>query len=202
MAEWQISTGVRWDPEGEAMTSLQENLSGEAGSPAICASQPAWYAIQTRARHEKRIGNELQDRGIHAFVPTLRQSHRWSDRTKVVDVPLFSCYVFVNMVASSAQRLDVLKTAGVLCFVRVSGAPAPIPDSQIESIQTVLANKLPISTCGFIQIGQRVRIRGGSLEGVEGILTASKGGQKLVISMELLQQSVEISVEGYAIEAV
>jgi transcription antitermination factor NusG len=184
------------------MTSLQENLSGEAVSPAICASQPAWYAIQTRARHEKRIGNELQDRGIHAFVPTLRQSHRWSDRTKVVDVPLFSCYVFVNLVASSEQRLDVLKTAGVLSFVRVSGAPAPIPDSQIESIQTVLANKLPISTCGFIQIGQRVRIRGGSLEGVEGILTASKGGQKLVISLELLQQSVEISVEGYAIEVV
>jgi transcriptional antiterminator NusG len=202
MAECKISTGVRWDPEGEAMTSLQENLSGEAVSPAICASQPAWYAIQTRARHEKRIGNELQDRGIHAFVPTLRQSHRWSDRTKVVDVPLFSCYVFVNLVASSEQRLDVLKTAGVLSFVRVSGAPAPIPDSQIESIQTVLANKLPISTCGFIQIGQRVRIRGGSLEGVEGILTASKGGQKLVISLELLQQSVEISVEGYAIEVV
>ena len=119
-----------------------------------------------------------------------------------MEVPLFSCYVFVNLVASSAQRLEVLKTAGVFRFVRVSGEPAPIPDSQIESIQTVLANKLPMSTCGFIQIGQKVRIRGGAMDGVEGILTANKGGQKLVISVDLLQQSVEVTVEGYAVEPI
>jgi len=110
--------------------------------------------------------------------------------------------VFVKLVASAKQRLEVLKTAGVFQFVRVDGQPAPIPDSQIESIQTVLANRLPISPCGFVQIGQRVRIRGGSLDGVEGILAASKGGNKLVISVDLLQQSVEVTVEGYTIEAV
>lgn len=184
------------------MASLKENQSTAAVSTAICTSQPAWYAIQTRARHEKRIGIELQERGIHAFVPTLRQSHQWSDRTKVVDVPLFSCYVFVNLVAHSAQRLEVLKTAGVFSFVRVNGEPAPIPDSQIESIQMVLAKNLPVSTCGFIQIGQKVRIRGGSLDGVEGILTATKGVHKLVISVDLLQQSVEVTVEGYAVEPI
>ncbi len=184
------------------MASLNENLSTGAVSTALGANQPAWYAIQTRARHEKRIGNELQERGIHAFVPTLCQSHQWSDRTKVVEVPLFSCYVFVNLVAHSAQRLEVLKTAGVFSFVRVNGEPARIPDSQIESIQMVLAKNLPISTCGFIQIGQKVRIRGGSLDGVEGILTAGKGAHKLIISVDLLQQSVEVTVEGYAVEPV
>ena len=184
------------------MTSCQENLNAAEASPAVSASQPAWYAIQTRARHEKRIGVELQERGIHAFVPTLRQSHQWSDRTKVVEVPLFSCYVFVNLLAHSAQRLEVLKTAGVFSFVRVNGEPAAIPDSQIESIQAVIANKLPMSTSGFIQIGQKVRIRGGSLDGVEGILVASKGANKLVISVDLLQQSVEVTVEGYTVETV
>jgi transcription antitermination factor NusG len=184
------------------MSRRQENVSAAAVLTAFCASQPAWYAIQTRARHEKRIGNELQERGIDAFVPTLPQSHQWSDRTKVVEVPLFSCYVFVNLVASSAQRQEVFKTPGVFRFVCVSGKPAPIPDSQIESIKTVLANKLPISTCGFIRIGQRVRMRGGAMDGVEGILKSSKGGNKLVISVDLLQQSVEVAVEGYAIEPV
>lgn len=184
------------------MDSWHGNLSATAAaSPVICSDQPAWFAVQTRARHEKRIGNDLQEKGIHAFVPTLRQSHQWSDRTKVVEVPLFSCYVFVNLVASSAQRLEVLKTPGVFRFVRVNGEPAPIPDAQIESIQTVLAHKLPIATCGFLQIGQRVRIRGGAMDGIEGILTASKGGQKLVISVDLLQQSVEVTVEGYTVEA-
>jgi transcriptional antiterminator NusG len=185
------------------MDRLQGDPLASATSPETsCTSQPLWYAIQTRARHEKRIGSELQERGIHAFVPTLREAHKWSDRTKVVEVPLFSCYVFVKLVASAKQRLEVLKTAGVFQFVRVDGQPAPIPDSQIESIQTVLANRLPISPCGFVQIGQRVRIRGGSLDGVEGILAASKGGNKLVISVDLLQQSVEVTVEGYTIEAV
>lgn len=188
---------------GDAMDDSQEDRLAPADSTGrTCAIQPLWYAIQTRARHEKRIGCELQKRGVRSFVPTLREAHKWSDRTKVVDAPLFSCYVFVNLVASSAQRLEVLKTAGVFRFVQVNGEPAPIPDSQIDSIQTVLANRLPISSCGFIQVGQRVRIRGGSLEGVEGILMASRGGQKLVISVELLQQSVEINVEGYTIEAV
>jgi transcription antitermination factor NusG len=149
-----------------------------------------------------RIGRDLQQRGIRALVPTFREDHRWSDRTKTIEVPLFACYVFVNLVASAAERLEVLKTAGVFHFVRVNGAPAPIPDSQINSVQTVLANKLPISTCGFIQVGQRVRIRGGSLDGVEGILSASKGARKLVVSVELLQQSLEVIVEGYKIEPV
>ncbi len=119
-----------------------------------------------------------------------------------MEIPLFSCYVFVSLVIASPQRLEVLKTAGVFRFVSVNGAPAEIPDCQLESIQTVLANNLPISTCGFIQIGQRVRIRGGALDGVEGILKKHKGGQKLVISVDLIQQSLELMVEGYSIEPV
>lgn len=182
------------------MSGYQENrctseLPAEPGEGRL-----GWYAIQTRARHEKRIGVELQRRGIHAFVPTVDQAHQWSDRTKVVEVPLFSCYAFVNLDTSSSQRLEVLKTPGVFRFVSVNGAPAQIPNQQIDSIQTVLANRLPISTTGFVQIGQRVRIHGGALDGVEGVLKEHKGGQKLVISVELIQQSIELTVEGYSIE--
>ena len=198
-----FSTELQWDSEGEAMTSSQATRLASADAPGtLFVDQPRWYAIQTRARHEMRVGNELKQRGIHAFVPTLREAHRWSDRTKLVETPLFSCYAFVNLVASSSSRLEVLKTMGVFRFVQVNGAPAAIPDSQIESIQAVLANKLPVSTCGFIQVGQRVRLRGGAMDGVEGILKASRRGHKLVISVDLLQQSVEVSVEGYTVERV
>ena len=194
----EFHRSATWDSEGEAVASLQKIRLTSADS----ITQPLWYAIQTRARHEMRIGRDLQRRGIQALVPTVREAHRWSDRTKTIEVPLFACYVFVNLVASAAERLEVLKTAGVFHFVGVNGAPAPIPDSQINSVQTVLANNLPISACGFIQVGQRVRIRGGSLDGVEGILSASKGERKLVVSVELLQQSLEVIVEGYKIEPV
>ena len=185
------------------MARLHENRLGSAEQPATSAAeQTRWYAVQTRARHEKRIGSELEQKGIHAFVPTLRQVHSWSDRKKTVEVPLFSCYIFVNLLASAEERLEVLKTSGVFQFVRVNGSPAPIPDSQIEGIQTVLANNLPVTASGFVRIGQRVRIRGGSLDGVEGILSARKGAHALVISVDLIQQSVEVTVDGYAIETV
>lgn len=185
------------------MSSYQQVALASPGTLGTSQEgQPRWYAIQTRSRSELRVSNELREKGIHAFVPKLRETHRWSDRTKIVEIPLFSCYVFVNLATSSVQRLEVRKTPGVFRFVSVNGEPAAIPDLQIESLRTVLANNLPISTCGFIQIGQKVRIRGGSLDGVEGILSASKGGNKLVISVDLLQQSVAVTVEGYAVEPV
>jgi transcription antitermination factor NusG len=182
--------------------AIQFDEAMASGRVALAESGAAWYAVQTRARHEKRIGEELQKRGVCVFVPTMRAAHRWSDRTKMVEVPIFSCYVFVKVVASSAQRLEVLKTVGVFRFVSQKGEPAPIPDSEIESLRTVMANKLPVTARGFLKIGQKVRIRGGALDGVEGVLTESNGARKLVISVDLLQQSVEVTVEGYAVEPV
>jgi transcription antitermination factor NusG len=185
------------------MTSYESNLLETSSTfGALLVDEPRWYAVQTRARHEKRIGTELEQKGITAFVPTMRETHRWSDRTKVVEVSVFSCYIFVKVVAASAQRLEVLKTMGVFRFVSVNGAPAPIPDGEIEGVRRVLANNLPVSACGFVQIGQRVRIRGGSLDGLEGIIENIRGGNKLVLSVELIHQSVAVTIDGYSVEPV
>ena len=174
-------------------------LSSAVSYRELTEETPRWFAVQTRARHEKRIGNELQQKGITAFVPTVREAHRWSDRTKIVECPIFACYVFVRM-GESTSRLDVLKTPGVFHFVGAAGQPASIPDSQIESLQTVTDHRLPLTSCGFLRVGQRVRIRGGALDGVEGTLTGSKGEHKLVISVDLIQQSVSVTIDGYNVE--
>lgn len=195
----EISTKRTWDSEGEAMFEAEHNAAAMGDGTEV--SQRSWFAVQTRARHEKRIGDELQQKGITAFVPTVREAHRWSDRTKVVESPVFSCYVFVKLAAEPSSRLEVLKTVGVFRFVSVNGIPAAIPDSEIQSLQTVLANRLPISTCGFLKIGQRVRIRGGALDGVEGTLRGNKSEYKLVISVDLIQQSVLVTLDGYNVEA-
>jgi len=183
--------------------SIQANplISSASIYRELTEETPRWFAVQTRARHEKRIGNELQQKGLTAFVPTVRETHRWSDRTKIVDTPLFSCYVFVSM-GESTSRLDVLKTPGVFHFVGINGRPTPIPDSQIASLQTVIDHKLPLTSCGFLKVGQRVRIRGGVLDGVEGTLMSAKNENKLVISVELIQQAVSITIDGYALEVV
>ena len=164
-------------------------------------SRPQWYAVQTRSRHEKKVAVELSDRGVHIFLPLLSQVHRWSDRNKQVEVPLFPGYVFVRTLAAPEARVSVLRTPGVANFVGSHGKGTSIPDKQIEDIQAILNHKVPVATHPFLSINQRVRIRGGSLDGVEGVLVGMNADLSLVVSVDLIQRAVAIRVSGYEVEA-
>lgn len=167
---------------------------------ATGANGPRWYAVQTLARHEKKIAEELERRGIDAYLPVVTETHSWSDRRKKVEVPLFSCYAFVRIVRTPEARLGVLKVNGVVNFVGDNRLGEPIPDDQIEDVRTLLASDVAFSEHTFLSVGQRVRIRGGALDGMEGILTAVNGSRRLVISIDSIQRSISVSVEGYGIE--
>lgn len=184
-----------------SMPGLELGSSAEM-SPLETPGAPRWYAVHVRARHEKRIAKELEKRGIKAFLPAASQVHRWSDRRVVVEVPLFPCYVFVHMDLVSTPRLAVLRTPGVFRFVGFTNGPTPIPDVQMEAVQAALATRLPISSCGFIKVGEKVRIRGGALDGVEGVLVGHNSRRRLIISLDLIQQSMAVAVVGYDIESV
>ena len=161
-----------------------------------------WYAIQTHARHEKKVTTQLQDKGISTFLPLIAQRHRWSDRNQTIQLALFPCYTFVRLEASPEKRLGVLQTSGVLGFVGVRGLGVPIPDKEIEDIQTLLAHNVNCATYPFLSLGKRVRIRGGCLDGVEGILVAKNADRSLVVSVELIQRSVAVRIDGFDVEPV
>ena len=163
---------------------------------------PRWYAIHTRARHEKKVAAELVRKGITTFLPLVTEVHKWSDRNSKVQVPLFSCYAFVNLESSAEARVSVLRVPGVLSFVGDNHGGGVIPDHEIENIQILLARNVPFAAHSFLEIGQRVRVRGGALDGVEGILTRFDGKKRLVLSVETIQRSLSISVEGYEVEPV
>ncbi len=182
--------------------SSQVQIEASGVGAIVGAHAGEWFAIKTRSRHEKRVATDLQARGIATFLPLYQQRRRWSDRWKSVEFPLFSCYVFVNIFPGSEQRLTVLTTRGVVGFVGEHGQGTPIPASQIEDVKTLIANNVTMWPQPFLRIGQRVRIRGGPLDGLEGILSASRGGQELVISIEIIQRSMSISLAGYNVEAV
>jgi transcription antitermination factor NusG len=168
--------------------------------PLDLLEQPRWYAAHTRSQHEKRVEARLLECGISTFLPVVRQVRRWSDRRKVIEMPLFSCYVFVQIIPSAKTRLTVLRTEGVIGFVGVRGEGTPILESEIESVRLLLRRNVPFTSYPFLQIGQRVRIRGGSLDGVEGVMVARNGHSKLVVSVALIQRSISVSIEGYEIE--
>jgi transcription antitermination factor NusG len=164
--------------------------------------ESSWYAVHTLARHEKRVAAQFEEKRVCTFLPLLGQIHRWSDRRIKVEVPMFSCYAFVRIVHTVEERLKVLQTPGVLDFVGSERQGTPIPDEQIESLRTAINEKIPCFPHDFINAGRRVRIRGGSLDSVEGILVGHGRDQSLVLSVELLHRSVAIRVEGYDIEVV
>jgi transcriptional antiterminator NusG len=186
------------------VSSLQTRLESRPLHPPLCLApeESNWYAIQTKPRHEKWIAAQLQEKRVFTFLPLLQQIHQWSDRRSKVEVPMFSCYAFVRIVQIPEERLKVLRTPGVFGFVGNEREGTPIPSEQIENLRTALREKIPCAVHPFIRVGQRVRVRGGSLNGIEGILLGQGKDQSLIISVELLQRSVAIRVEGYEVELV
>jgi transcription antitermination factor NusG len=174
----------------------------ESVTPQLATRTTRWYAIQTRAKHEKKVATELRGTGIDVFLPLLTEKRQWSDRRMTVDVPLFSCYLFVNVDSSAEARISVLRAAGVLRFVGGHHEEAAIPDRDIENISILLGKKVPFVSQSFLEIGQRVRIRGGALDGVEGVLTRCNGKNRLVLSVDTIQRSLSINVEDYQVEPI
>jgi transcription antitermination factor NusG len=170
--------------------------------PVVGAQPESWYALLTRPKHEKLVSERLAERGVETFLPLVSEVHRWSDRKKVVQLPLFSCYVFAKFVANRSDCLRVLRVNGVLQLVGSRGEGTPIPNEQIDAVRTLVGSSLPWNAYPFLKIGQRVRIRGGALDGVQGILLSRAGNSTLVISVDLIQRSLAVRVEGYQVVAV
>jgi len=178
------------------------SLSWEFPQPAPLVETEVqnWYGLQTRARHEKIVAQRLEERGVTTFLPLVTEVHRWSDRKKSVQMPLFRCYVFAKFVPNRLERLRVLRVDGVLGLVGARGEGAPIPDEQIDAVRSLVEGPIPWSPHPFLQIGQRVRIRSGALDGLEGILVSRNGDRTLVISVDAIQRSLSVRVEGYEVE--
>lgn len=174
-------------------------LASSPLSPGI-VGRDQWYAVHVRARHEKRVRKDLEEKGIATYLPLLCEEHNWSDRRQRVEVPLFPCYVFVSIIPAPEIRVSVLQALGVLGFVGSERHGTPIPDKEIEDIRTLLCNGIPVMAHPFLVVGRKVRIRGGSLDGVEGILSDIKGDRRLVVSVNTINRAFSISVEGYRVE--
>jgi len=161
--------------------------------------QPQWYAAYTAPRHEKRVTQQMDRRSIHCFLPLYRSVRRWKDRRKPIDLPLFPGYVFVHL--ALRDRLQVLRLSGVVQLVSFSGKPAALPAAEIEALRNGLASRRA-EPHPYLTAGRRVRIRAGSVAGLEGILVRRQQKSRVVITIELIQRSVAIEVDEADIEPV
>lgn len=161
---------------------------------------PAWFALYTRHQHEKSAAEILSGKGVKVFLPLYHAAHRWKDRIKQLSLPLFPNYVFVF--AGPEQRGCILSTPGIYDFVRRGGSPAAIPSGQIEAVRRVVASGTTVEPHPYLRCGDRIRLKTGPLEGVEGILVRKKNFYRLVVSVELLERSVAAEVDAVDVERV
>ena len=162
-----------------------------------------WYCIHTRSRHEDVVYQRLVDKQIETFFPRLEVWSRRKDRKKKIQKALFPGYLFVHNPLDPHHRLEVLKTHGVVQVLGNEKGPLPVPDYQIESIQTILNGKSAVTPFPYLKEGQMVRVVYGPLKGSEGFLLKIKEGkEKLIISVDLLQRSVAVEIDGASVEPV
>ncbi len=159
---------------------------------------PHWYVACTVARHEKRVAEQLQSRGVPFSLPLYEAVHRWKDRRAIVQLPLFPGYVFVHV--ALCDRLSVLTLPGVLRFVSFNGRPAALPDWELAAIHTALNARLRAEPHPYLKVGQRVRIKGGPMMGTEGILIRKRNRYRLVLSVDLIMRSLALDVDASEVE--
>jgi transcription antitermination factor NusG len=158
-----------------------------------------WYAVRVRSNYEANVGAVLDQKGVEKFLPTYRSRRKWSDRVKTLDLPLFPGYLFCRIPLD--ERNLVLTTGGVVDIVGVGRIPAPISEEEIEAVRTVVQAHAHAEPWPFLQIGQKVKIKGGALSGLEGILVRVKNSWRLVISVTLLERSVAVEVDAAYVSA-
>ena len=190
---------------GEALCTMSSPLAvssrdwtGESVVKPTASSR--WFAVYTTPRHEKAVARQFEVRQIEAFLPLHRSVHRWKNGCRVnVEQPLFPSYVFVSL--GPRDYIRVLQTPGVLSLVGSGRDPTPLPSSEIESLRSGLPLR-EFEPHPYLVAGERVRIHSGALAGMVGVLVRKKKNLRVVLTLDLIMQSVAVEIGINEIERV
>ena len=161
-------------------------------------TEAAWYAIYTRHQHEKTVARILTEKGFETLLPLYSALSVWRDRTKVLSLPLFPCYVFLH--DGLERRVEIIKTPGIHEFVSAGGGPVSIPAIEIEAIRRSVESGASIEPHPFLNCGDRVRVRRGPMAGIEGILVRKRNLYRLVLCVEMLGKAAAVEVDAAAVQ--
>jgi transcription antitermination factor NusG len=164
---------------------------------AVMQVEPHWYAVYTRAQHEKSVAQQMEERAIERFLPLYEALHRWKDRRKRVQLALFPGYVFARL--ALRYRLELLQIPGVVRLVGFNGMPVALAEEEVESLRHALIDGVRAEPHPYLRVGRRVRITDGPLTGREGILKRWKGDLRVVLSTELIQRSILVDIDASSV---
>ncbi len=160
-----------------------------------------WHVIYVKARHEKSVYLDLSKQGIESYLPLRKELHQWSDRKKWIEVPLFSCYVFVRILHSECGRVYLIN--GFVKFVSSNGKPSVVPDNQIESIQKLIEYyPSDVDVLEGDYSGYEAEVIAGPLIGLRGEIIELVNGKNFVIKIEGLDKLLSVKVSAGAVRLI
>lgn len=168
--------------------------------PFVGSSQLQWYVVWTRARHEKCVSAHLTAKAFENFLPMYSTVRRWRNGDHRVELPLFPGYIFVRI--RLQDELQVLTTAGVVRLVGFNGAPSPLEEEEIARLRRALASGVKAAPHPYLTVGRRVRITAGPLTGHQGLLVRRKKAYRIVLSVNLIQQSILVDADASSVEPI
>jgi transcription antitermination factor NusG len=190
------------------MYVVNEHIPGELGagmspSGALVASvveSPKWFAVYTTPRHEKAVARHFEFRRIESFQPLYMEMHRWKNGCRVnVEQPLFPGYIFARI--GRRDSTQVLSVPGVLLIVGSGREPLALPDFEIEALRSGLHLR-KFEPHPYLVVGEKARIKSGSLAGMVGVLARKKNSLRVVLTLELIMRSVAVEVDADELERV
>lgn len=172
----------------------------EQQSDTCLESSRKWFAVFTIPQNEKSAVKHLNMREIESFLPTYRSVRLWKNRQKVqIDLPLFPTYIFVHI--NSYERTRVLQSPGVVQILGGCKGPLPLPDSEIEFLRSGVCRG-KIEPYRELVVGDRVRIRSGAMQGVQGVLVRKNDSFRFVLTVALLNQHAAVEVAADELESI
>ena len=161
----------------------------------LLSDEADWFVLFVRSKHEFVVEKELSKKNIETFFPTVQKISQWTDRKKLINVPLFPGYLFVHINPCPDQVLRVLKTAGSVKLISSEmGSPIPVPIEEINSLKILLESDGDFDIYPYLKEGSRIRIKKGPLKGVEGILRIKGDQYMCLINIEILGRSVGVNI--------
>jgi transcriptional antiterminator NusG len=160
----------------------------------------SWYVLHTRSRFENVVNDGLLKKTLEVFLPKHQVQSKRRDRKAVIRIPLFPGYVFVKSSLEPNERIEILKTIGVVRMIGNKDGPVAVPSETVESLKIMVTANDAITTGRQFKQGDRVIVVEGSFAGVIGIFARYKGKGRVIVNLEALGQFAGVDVSEDSVE--
>lgn len=158
-----------------------------------------WWVLFTKSRQEKALASELLSNRIPFYLPLVAQDHFYQGRRRTAHLPLFSGYLF--LFASEDERMRMLGfTRRLLQMINVTDQSQLRQD--LQHVRRLIDSGAPLTVEQRLQPGAKVRVKSGTLQGMEGTITSRRSGTRLLIAVHFLQSGVSIEIDDYMVEPI